>query len=124
MSTIIDFFRFMERKEFTMGKLFGYGRVSTKDQNPELQINALKDAGYHPSDIYIKKISSRKKVRPLLNKVMELIQKGDTLVIWKIIDRIGRSVKELVTILEDLMDKGVHLRYASKCPHLVRMEAF
>ena len=85
------------------------GRVSTKDQNPELQINALKDAGCHPSDIYIEKISSRKKLRPLFNKVMGLLQGGDTLIVWKI-DRIGRSVKELVTILEELIDKGVHLK--------------
>lgn len=92
-----------------MGKFFGYGRVSTKDQNHELQINALKDAGCHPSDIYIEKISTRKKIRPSFNKVMRLIQEGDTLVVWKI-DRIGRSVKELVTILEDLMDKGVNLK--------------
>lgn len=92
-----------------MGKFFGYGRVSTKDQNPELQINALKDAGCHPSDIYIEKISTRKKLRPLFNKVMGLLQEGDTLVVWKI-DRIGRSVKELVIILEELMDKGVHLK--------------
>lgn len=92
-----------------MGKVFGYGRVSTKDQNPELQINALKDSGCHPSDIYIEKISSRKKERPLFKKVLRLLQEGDTLVVWKI-DRIGRSVKELVTILEDLMKKGVHLK--------------
>lgn len=48
-------------------------------------------------------------MRPLFNKVMGLLQKGDTLVVWKI-DRIGRSVKELVTILEELMDKWVHLK--------------
>jgi len=92
-----------------MGKLFGYGRVSTKDQNPDFQINALKDSGCHPSDIYIEKISSRKKERPLFKKVIGLLQKEDTLVVWKI-DRIGRSVKELVTILEDLIEKGVHLK--------------
>lgn len=92
-----------------MGKLFGYGRVSTKEQNPELQINALKNTGCHPSDIYIEKISSRKKERPLFKKVMSLLQERDTLVIWKI-DRIGRSVKELVTILEELMEKKVHLK--------------
>lgn len=92
-----------------MGKLFGYGRVSTKEQNPELQINALKKAGCHPSDIYIEKISSRQKERPLFKKLMNLFQEEDTLVIWKI-DRIGRSVKELIIILEELIEKKVHLK--------------
>jgi DNA invertase Pin-like site-specific DNA recombinase len=92
-----------------MKKFFGYGRVSTKEQNPDLQINALKEAGCHPSDIYIEKISSRKKERPLFKKVMDLLEAGDTLVVWKL-DRIGRSVKELVTILEELMERGVDLK--------------
>ena len=92
-----------------MSKFFGYGRVSTKEQNPDLQINALKKAGCHPSDIYIEKISSRKKERPLFKQVMDLLEEGDTLVVWKL-DRIGRSVKELVTILEELMERSVDLK--------------
>lgn len=73
-----------------------------------MQTDALKNAGCHPSDIYIEKISSRKKHRPLFETMMGLLQEGDTLVVWKI-DRIGRSVRELVTILEDLMERGVNL---------------
>ncbi|SHK59308.1 MULTISPECIES: recombinase family protein [Tepidibacter] len=92
-----------------MGKLFGYARVSTKDQNLDLQINTLKEAGCHPSDIYVEKISSRKKERPIFKKVSNLLQEGDTLVIWKL-DRIGRSLVELVNIIEEINQKKANLK--------------
>ena len=91
------------------GKCFGYGRVSTRDQNPQLQIDALIESGCHPSDIYIETISSRRLFRPELEKVMSKLESGDTLIAWKL-DRIGRSVVELIHIIEQLNSRNVNLR--------------
>lgn len=92
-----------------MGKKFGYARVSKKDQNLDLQINALKKSECHSSDIYVEKISTRTKERPILKKFLELMENGDTLVIWKL-DRIGRSLIELIKIMDDLNNRNIHLK--------------
>ena len=91
-----------------MGKLFGYGRVSTADQNYELQLNDLKSYGCHPSDIYIDVMSSRSEKRPEFEKVKKLLEEGDTLVLWSL-DRVGRSLVDLVNIMEHLNSMGCHL---------------
>ena len=85
----------------------GYARVSTKDQNLNLQIDALKKAGCEK--IYQEKVSGAKTERPQLNKLLENVREDDVIVIWKL-DRLGRSLKHLVQLVHDLMEKGVGLQ--------------
>lgn len=87
--------------------LIGYARVSTDDQNPELQINALHNAGCEK--IHTDKISGAKKERPELDACFAGLKRGDTLVVWKL-DRLGRSLPHLVTLLENLKSRGIHFR--------------
>lgn len=84
----------------------GYARVSTNDQNLDLQIDALKSAG--SERIYSDEISGSTTSRPEFNKMLEALRPGDVLTIWKL-DRIGRSLKHLIQIADDLQDKGIHL---------------
>jgi len=81
----------------------GYARVSTKDQNLDLQIDALKK--YECSEIFQEKVSSGKD-RPELERLLNYLRSGDIFVVWKL-DRIGRSLVELLTIINKLNDKGV-----------------
>jgi DNA invertase Pin-like site-specific DNA recombinase len=90
-----------------MGHLLGYARVSTADQNPELQLDALKAAGC--SRIYTDHASGRLDQRPELDKLMERLDAGDVLVVWKL-DRLGRSLKHLVAWFEELDRRGVEFR--------------
>ncbi len=87
--------------------LLGYARVSTQDQNLDLQLDALNKAGCH--QVYDDKLSGSRKERPGLAKVMELLREGDTLVVWKL-DRLGRSVKNLVDLVGELHKRGVQLK--------------
>lgn len=86
-------------------KKIGYARVSTRDQNLEMQIQAIKKAGC--DKIYQEKKSGRKiEDRSVLKKLLKQFTPGDTLVVWKI-DRLGRSAKELLEVLEILRRKNV-----------------
>jgi DNA invertase Pin-like site-specific DNA recombinase len=87
--------------------LIGYARVSTTDQNPELQVQTLKDAGCER--LYVDKASGSITNRPELAKALGFCKKGDTLVCWKI-DRVGRSLKHLLRIMEDLDFRGIKFR--------------
>ena len=84
----------------------GYARVSTVDQNPELQIAALKDAGC--DRIYTEHASGNARKRPELDRLFESLRAGDTLVVWRF-DRLGRSVSNLVSLVEQLRTKYVEL---------------
>jgi len=85
----------------------GYARVSTKDQNLDLQIDALKKAGC--KKIYEEIVSGAKKDRPVLANLLDNIrEEEDVLVIWKL-DRLGRSLKNLVDIANHLIEKKVGL---------------
>ena len=79
--------------------LVGYARVSTSDQNLDLQKDALNKAGC--LKIFEDKISGNCAKRPGLDKALEMLREGDTLVVWKL-DRLGRSVKGLVDLVSDL----------------------
>jgi len=81
----------------------GYARVSTKDQNLDLQIDALKK--YECSEIFYEKVSSGKD-RPELQRLLNYLRTGDIFVVWKL-DRVGRSLIELLNIIKNLNDKGV-----------------
>jgi DNA invertase Pin-like site-specific DNA recombinase len=83
-----------------------YARVSTADQDPRLQIDALTAHGCRR--LFVEKISSRTKDRPGLAAALHRLDPGDTLVVWKL-DRLGRSVTEVVGLAEQLHAMGVGL---------------
>ena len=87
--------------------LIGYARVSTQDQNLDLQLQALKKAGC--KKILDDQISGTRAQRPGLDKALELLREGDTLVVWKL-DRLGRSVKQLVDLVNQLHEQGVQFK--------------
>ncbi|ENE2799431.1 recombinase family protein [Salmonella enterica] len=87
--------------------LIGYVRVSTNDQNTALQRNALESAGCEL--IFEDKISGKVSDRPGLKKVLRTLSEGDTLVVWKLY-RLGRSMRHLVVLVEELREKGVNFR--------------
>lgn len=85
--------------------LIGYARVSTADQNIELQIQALQKAGCEK--IFQDVISGKSKQREGLDKALEHLREGDTLAVWKL-DRLGRSTKNLIVLVGELAERGVH----------------
>lgn len=87
--------------------LIGYARVSTKDQNLDLQIEALKSAGCER--IYDDKISGSRTGRVGLSQALDQLREGDTFVVWKL-DRLGRSTKALIDFVNDLSDKGINFK--------------
>jgi DNA invertase Pin-like site-specific DNA recombinase len=87
-----------------MESLLGYARVSTLDQNPELQIDALKAAGC--GKVFTDHASGAKAERPQLTKMLEQLRSGDTVVVWKL-DRLGRSLKNLIELVQDFEHRGV-----------------
>ena len=90
------------------GMKYGYARVSTDDQNPALQLAALKKAG---CKMVFKDegLSGATTKRPALLRCLKQLRPGDTLTVWKL-DRLGRSVRDLITILDDLKQRGVKFR--------------
>lgn len=85
----------------------GYARVSTKDQNLSMQMDALKKEGCQL--IFKEKVSGSKAERIELAKMMGQIRKGDVVIIWKL-DRLGRSLRHLVELASELLDKGAGLK--------------
>jgi DNA invertase Pin-like site-specific DNA recombinase len=84
--------------------LIGYARVSTEDQNLDLQRDALEKAGCE--DIYTDIVSGTKARRPGLEQALSHLRTGDTLVVWRL-DRLGRSLRHLIDTVTDLQEKGV-----------------
>jgi DNA invertase Pin-like site-specific DNA recombinase len=84
----------------------GYARVSTQDQNLSLQLDALQAAGC--TKIYQEKASGARVDRPELATMLEHVREGDTIVIWKL-DRLGRSLTNLVQIVTDLESRNIGL---------------
>lgn len=87
--------------------LIGYARVSTDDQNLELQLDALKKAKC--KRIFTDKLSGSRKERPGLNDALSHLRSGDTLLVWKL-DRLGRTVKGLVDLISELEAQGVNFK--------------
>jgi DNA invertase Pin-like site-specific DNA recombinase len=85
----------------------GYARVSTRDQNPQLQLNALEQAGCWP--IFEERVSGISKKRPVRDQALAQLKAGDTLTVWKL-DRLGRSVAELLAIVQDLEQRRIRFR--------------
>ena len=87
---------------------YGYARVSTDDQNPALQLAALKKAGcktvFKDEDI-----SGATMKRPALARCLKKLAAGDTLIVWKL-DRLGRSLRDLITLLDDFKQRAVKFK--------------
>lgn len=87
--------------------VIGYARVSTEDQNLDLQHDALTRAGC--TRIYEDRMSGAKAARPGLSLALEVARAGDQLVVWRL-DRLGRSMSDLIGLIRSLQDRGVELR--------------
>lgn len=92
-----------------MGKLVGYARVSTDEQDVELQLAALREAGCRGDLIFIDRVSGARSKRPGLDACMNVLESGDTLLVWRL-DRLGRSMPHLVTLIQELLSRGVAFR--------------
>lgn len=90
-----------------MSMIFGYARVSTEEQNLDMQVDALKKAGCER--IFEERMSGAKNDRPILAQALENLRPGDTLVVWRL-DRLGRSLKHLLAVVEGLADRGVNFK--------------
>jgi len=84
--------------------LVGYARVSTQDQKPHLQTDALKSAACEK--IFKEKASGAQRNRPELKAALDYIRAGDTLVVWKL-DRLARSLKQLIETVEEMEGRGI-----------------
>ncbi|UNW12841.1 recombinase family protein [Xanthomonas phaseoli pv. phaseoli] len=89
-----------------MGQRIGYARVSTDDQNLDLQLDALHKAGIGDDRLYSDTASGKDAERKELAACLKALREGDTLVVWRL-DRLGRSLQDLVRIVGELEQKGV-----------------
>jgi DNA invertase Pin-like site-specific DNA recombinase len=87
--------------------LVGYARVSTQEQNLDLQRDALEKAGCEK--LFAEQVSGASAERPGLGQALEFVRKGDTLVVWKL-DRLGRSLRHLIETVQQLQAKGIHFK--------------
>lgn len=90
-----------------MSRTIGYVRVSTVDQDPALQRNALADIGV--TEIFSDTTSGASAKRPGLKNALAALKKGDTLIVWRL-DRLGRSMRQLVDTADEIQNKGAHLK--------------
>jgi DNA invertase Pin-like site-specific DNA recombinase len=86
---------------------FGYARVSTKDQNLDLQIDALKNDGCE--EVFLEKLSGRNESKPELEKLLSKLRLGDIVVVYSL-DRLGRTSKELINLLNDFKQQGIQFK--------------
>lgn len=93
-------------------RLVGYARVSSNGQELQLQLDALKKAGVAKAEVFTDKVSGSKAARPGLEKCLQQLKPGDTLLVWRL-DRLGRSIRHLIDLVADLHQRGV--RFKSLC---------
>ena len=86
--------------------LIGYARVSTHEQNLDLQRDALRKAGVSAKNLYTDKITGTKEERPGLAEALSHLREGDTLDVWRL-DRLGRSLKHLIETVTALHAQGI-----------------
>ena len=101
-------FGMMKIPEFT-GNLYGYARVSTEEQNLDLQLDALRAAGIPENRIFKEKMSGKSIKRPVLARVRNVMREGDGLVVWRL-DRIGRGMVEVVMFIDELAQDKILFR--------------
>jgi DNA invertase Pin-like site-specific DNA recombinase len=101
----------LQRFQLTIGPsrkgeavLVGYARVSTVEQNLDLQLDALKQAGCHKT--FKDTISGAKAERPGLSQALAYAREGDVLTVWKL-DRLGRSLRDLIDTINTLKERGI-----------------
>lgn len=99
-ATSIDTFR-------VMGHLLGYARVSTGDQDAQLQLDALTKAGCYR--IFTDTASGALESRPELDKLLDQIRPGDTLVTWRL-DCFGRFIRHLINLMDALQQQGIEFK--------------
>ena len=87
-------------------RLVGYARVSTNGQELQLQLDALQKAGCTKKHIFTDKVSGAKALRPGLDECLQQLKPGDTLLVWRL-DRLGRSLRHLIDLVEDLRQRKV-----------------
>src|SRR3989442_1211056 len=92
-----------------MGRMVGYARVSTSDQDVSLQWAALRRAGCQESHIFCDTASGAHAARPGLEACLQALAPGDMLVVWRL-DRLGRSMAHLVSLIEGLLQRHVGFR--------------
>lgn len=88
---------------------YGYVRVSSADQNPQLQFDALRTVGISEENMFVDHISGSTRTRPALDRLMEAISEGDEVVVWKL-DRLGRSTQHLIGTIAAFEELGVAFR--------------
>ena len=87
--------------------LIGYARVSTQDQTLRLQHDALTAGGCEK--LFREKLSGTRTTLPAREKLLAFARKGDVVVVWEL-DRLGRSLRDLIDVVNSLQDRGVGLR--------------
>jgi DNA invertase Pin-like site-specific DNA recombinase len=92
------------KKGVEMGRKIGYARVSTNEQNLDLQLKELKDVGCE--EVFSDKTQGGKSQRPGLATCLESLKTGDTLVVWRL-DRLGRTMPHLVSLVTSLQEHGI-----------------
>ena len=91
------------------GRTVGYARVSTLEQDLRLQVEALQAQGCPDELIFVDQASGAKAERPGLTQCLATLQAGDLLLVWRL-DRLGRSMAHLVTLVEELQERGIGFR--------------
>src|SRR5215471_12687369 len=87
----------------------GYARVSTADQDPGMQVAALLRDGVPEESIYQEKVSGAAKKRPAFKAMMQELRPGDIVTVWKL-DRLGRTLRQVLDTIEYIRERGAHLR--------------
>ena len=87
--------------------LVGYARVSTMDQNPDLQMDALREEGC--KKIFVEKASGSHRDRPQLMAALDYLREGDILVLWKL-SRLARSITQVIKTVSDLHERSIGLK--------------
>lgn len=91
------------------GRLIGYARVSTIEQNLDMQIEALRKAGVQDRHLHVEKISASAKRRPVFDWALKVLRNGDVFVVWRL-DRLGRDVRAIHRTLDIIRESGASVR--------------
>lgn len=90
----------------TQSRRIGYARVSTQDQSLAMQIADLRANGVEDVDLFSEQVSATATKRPQLRNALRQCRSGDVFVVWRL-DRVARSLKQLLDIMQDLTDRGI-----------------
>jgi DNA invertase Pin-like site-specific DNA recombinase len=95
-------------KDSGEARFVGYARVSTNEQNLDMQIEALKKAGVLDDNLHVEKLSACARKRKALDLALKDLREGDTLCVWKL-DRLGRSLRDLLNRSTQIQEAGANL---------------